>query len=111
MNIKEKSMSLKQNTKRKTGAVRKAVQNKQISIIIISLLLLIIILFYFSFKHTKLKQKKTSKTFKVKFKKISCFRNWARNRTKKIANFLHDNISALLSSAGLHLSVFSSKIR
>jgi hypothetical protein len=43
-------MSLKQNTNETTGAVRKAVQNKQISIII-SLLLLIIILFYFSFKH------------------------------------------------------------
>jgi uncharacterized membrane protein YvbJ len=46
----KKEMSLKQNTNETTGAVRKAVQNKQISIIIISLLLLIIILFYFSFK-------------------------------------------------------------
>jgi uncharacterized membrane protein YvbJ len=46
MNTKEKDIGNKIQDET-TGAVRKAVQNKQISIIIISLLLLIIILFYF----------------------------------------------------------------
>jgi hypothetical protein len=65
--------------------------------------------YFFLSKHTKLKQNKLKDIQSKIQENINQCRNWARNRTKKIANFTH--ISALLSSAGLHLSVFSSKIR
>jgi signal transduction histidine kinase len=86
-------------------------KNKQISIIIISLLLLIIILFYFFFQNTKLKQKNKLKDIQSKIQEniINASVDGQEIERKKIANFLHDNISALLSSAGLHLSVFISK--
>ncbi|MGO4816909.1 tetratricopeptide repeat-containing sensor histidine kinase [Flavobacterium sp. W22_SRS_FP1] len=86
-------------------------KNKQISLIIISLLILIIILFYFLFQNTRLKQKNKLKDIqsKIQEKIINASVNGQEMERKKIANFLHDNISALLSAAGLHLSVFSSK--
>jgi two-component system NarL family sensor kinase len=86
-------------------------KNKQISIIIISLLLLIIILFYFFFQNTKLKQKSKLNDIQSKIQEniINATIDGQELERKKIANFLHDNISALLSTAGLHLSVFSSK--
>jgi two-component system NarL family sensor kinase len=86
-------------------------KNKQISIIIISSLLLIIILFYFFFQNTKLKQKNKLKDIQSKIQEniINASATGQEIERKKIATFLHDNISALLSSAGLHLSVFSSK--
>jgi two-component system NarL family sensor kinase len=86
-------------------------KNKHISIIIISSLLLIIILFYFFFQNTKLKQKNKLKDIQSKIQEniINASATGQEIERKKIATFLHDNISALLSSAGLHLSVFSSK--
>jgi signal transduction histidine kinase len=92
--------------KTKQQVAVKSSQNKQISIIIIIIALNHYSFLLFFFQNTKLKQKTNSKTFKVKFKNI-INASVTEDRTKKIANFLHDNISALLSSAGLHLSVFS----
>lgn len=91
--------------------IEKQSKNKQISIIIISLLLLIIILFYFFFQNTRLKQKNKLKDIQSKIQEniINASVNGQEIERKKIANFLHDNISALLSTAGLHLSVFSAK--
>lgn len=91
--------------------LEKQSKNKQISIIIISLLLIIIILFYFFFQNTKLKQKNKLNDIQSKIQEniINATIDGQELERKKIANFLHDNISALLSSAGLHLSVFSSK--
>lgn len=91
--------------------IEKQTKNKQISVIIISLLLLAIILFYFFFQNTKLKQKNKLSEIQSKIQEniINASINGQELERKKIANFLHDNISALLSSAGLHLSVFSSK--
>lgn len=91
--------------------VEKQSRNKQISVIIISLLLLIIILFYFFFQNSKLKQKNKLKDIQSKIQEniINASIDGQELERKKIANFLHDNISALLSSAGLHLSVFISK--
>jgi hypothetical protein len=39
--------------------------------------------FYFSFQNTKLKQKNKLKDIQNSRKYHQCFRNWARNRTKK----------------------------
>lgn len=89
--------------------LEKQSKNKQISIIIISLLLLIIILFYFFFQNNSLKQKNKLKDIQSKIQEniINASVNGQEMERKKIANFLHDNISALLSTAGLHLSVFT----
>jgi two-component system NarL family sensor kinase len=91
--------------------IEKQTKNKQISIIIISILLFAIILFYFFFQNTKLKQKNKLNDIQSQIQEnmITASINGQELERKKIANFLHDNISALLSSAGLHLSVFTSK--
>ncbi|WP_413997817.1 ATP-binding protein [Flavobacterium sp. W1B] len=91
--------------------LEKQSKNKQISIIIISILLLIIILFYFFFQNARLKQKNDLKDVqsKIQLKILNASINGQEMERKKISAFLHDNISALLSSAGLHLSVFCAK--
>jgi two-component system NarL family sensor kinase len=91
--------------------LEKQSRNKKISIVIISILLLIIILFYFFFQNTRLKQKNNLNDIqsKIQLKIINASINGQEIERKKIASFLHDNISALLSAAGLHLKVFSTK--
>lgn len=91
--------------------LEKQSRNKKISIIVISLLLVIIILFYFSFQNTRLKQNNKLKDLQSKIQEniINASINGQEQERKKIAAFLHDNISALLSSAGLHLNVFTSQ--
>ncbi|WP_367768698.1 ATP-binding protein [Flavobacterium sp. WC2421] len=90
--------------------LEKQSKNKRISIIIISILLLILILFYFFFQNNRLKEKNKLKDIQSKIQQniINASISGQEIERKKIAAFLHDNISALLSSAGLHLSVFSS---
>jgi two-component system NarL family sensor kinase len=91
--------------------IERQYKNKQISVIIIASLLLIIILFYFFFQNTRLKQNNKLKDIQSKIQEniINASINGQETERKKIAAFLHDNISALLSSAGLHLSVFTSQ--
>lgn len=91
--------------------IERQYKNKQISVIIIASLLLIIILFYFFFQNTRLKQNSKLKDLQSKIQEniINASINGQEMERKKIASFLHDNISALLSSAGLHLSVFTSQ--
>ncbi len=91
--------------------LEKQSKNKKISIIIISVLLLIIIVLYFFFQNIRLKQKNkiTEIRSKIQERIINASINGQETERKKIAVFLHDNISALLSSAGLHLSVFTAK--
>ncbi|WPR72885.1 ATP-binding protein [Flavobacterium sp. NG2] len=86
-------------------------RNKRISIIIISALIIIIIIFYFFFQNTKLKQKNKLKDVQSKIQRniINATVSGQELERKKIASFLHDNISALLSSADMHLSVFNAK--
>ncbi|MBP2284667.1 signal transduction histidine kinase [Flavobacterium sp. CG_23.5] len=91
--------------------IEKQYKNKQISVIIIASLLLIIILFYFFFQNTRLKQNSKLKDLQSQIQEniINASINGQEMERKKIASFLHDNISALLSSAGLHLTVFTSQ--
>lgn len=91
--------------------IERQYKNKQISVIIIASLLLIIILFYFFFQNTRLKQNSKLKDIQSKIQEniINASINGQETERKKIASFLHDNISALLSSAGLHLTVFTSQ--
>lgn len=91
--------------------VEKQSRNHLVSIIIITILLLIIIFFYFYFQINQLKQNNKLKDIESKIQEniITASINGQEIERKKIASFLHDNISALLSSAALHLTVFSSK--
>jgi signal transduction histidine kinase len=86
-------------------------RNRRISVIIISALIIIIILFYFYFQNSKLKQKNKLKDIQSKIQRniINASINGQEIERKKIASFLHDNISALLSSADMHLSVLNAK--
>ena len=86
-------------------------KNKRFTIIIISLFIIIVILFYFFFQNTRLKQKNKLKDIKNKMQQnmINASIDGQEIERKKIAAFLHDNISGLLTSAGLHLSAFSSQ--
>jgi two-component system, NarL family, sensor kinase len=91
--------------------LEKQSKNKIISIVIISILLLIIVLSYLYFQNSQLKQKNKFKDIQRKVQEtiITATINGQEMERKKIASFLHDNISALLSSAALHLTIFSSK--
>lgn len=83
-------------------------RNKKIITIMLSLFVVSIILFYFFYQNTKLKQKNKIKNIQNKIHQniINANIDGQENERKKIALFLHDTISASLSSAGMHLNVF-----
>lgn len=85
-------------------------KNKKIAIIVLFLLLCVIIFFYFFVQNIRLKQKNRLKDIRSKIQEniINASIDGQELERKKIASFLHDNISSLLSSAGLHLNVFTS---
>lgn len=91
--------------------LEKQSKNKLISIVIISILLMIIIFSYFYFQNRQLKQTNKLKDIESKVQEsiITASISGQEMERKKIASFLHDNISALLSSAALHLTIFSTK--
>ncbi|MBP4140225.1 two-component sensor histidine kinase [Flavobacterium sp. P4023] len=80
-------------------------RNKKIFIVLLSMLLLLFFLFYFYSQNVKLKHKYKLKDLRSKVQEntINATINGQQLERKKIASFLHDNISALLSSAGMHL--------
>lgn len=80
-------------------------RNKKIVVVLIAILLLLFFLFYFYSQNVKLKHKNKLKDLRSKVQEntINATINGQELERKKIASFLHDNISALLSSAGMHL--------
>lgn len=87
-------------------------KNKKIAIVIIALLLSLSIFFYFFVQNVRLKEKNKLKDIQSKVQEniINASIDGQELERKKIAAFLHDNISSLLSSAGMHLHVFSSNL-
>lgn len=85
-------------------------KNKKIAIIVLFLLICMIIFFYFFVQNIRLKQKNRLKDIRSRIQEniINATIDGQELERKKIASFLHDNISSLLSSAGLHLNVFTS---
>ena len=83
-------------------------KNKKIFAVFIALLILSLILFYFFHQNTKLKQNNKLKDIESRLQQniINATIDGQENERKKIAAVLHDNISAMLSSAGLQLSAF-----
>lgn len=86
-------------------------KNKKIVIIVLFILICTIISFYYFFQNTHLKQKNKLIDIQSKIQEriINASIDGQELERKKISTFLHDNISALLSSAGLHLNVFTSQ--
>ncbi|PZX94128.1 two-component sensor histidine kinase [Flavobacterium aquariorum] len=101
----ETTYKIKQNK-----LIQEQSKNKKIAIIVLFLLLCIIIFFYFFVQNIRLKQKNRLKDIRSKIQEniINASIDGQELERKKIASFLHDNISSLLSSAGLHLNVFTS---
>ncbi|MGQ7947060.1 ATP-binding protein [Flavobacterium sp. WC2509] len=88
-------------------------QNKKIVIIVLFILICSIILFYYFFQNIHLKQKNKLKDIQSKVQEniINASIDGQELERKKISTFLHDNISSLLSSAGLHLNVFTAQYK
>lgn len=86
-------------------------KNKIIVIIVLFILMFSIISFYYFFQNIHLKQKNNLKDIQRKIQEniINATIDGQEFERKKISTFLHDNISSLLSSAGLHLNVFTSQ--
>lgn len=86
-------------------------RNKKVVSIMVSLFIVSLILFYFFYQNTKLKQNNRLKDIQSKIQQniINASIDGQESERKKIALFLHDNISALLSSAGMHLNVFTTQ--
>jgi signal transduction histidine kinase len=84
-------------------------KNKKILFVIIGLFALSGILYYFLNQNIKLKQKHRLNKIQSKIQQniINATIDGQEQERKKVAAFLHDNISSQLSSAGLHLFAFS----
>jgi two-component system NarL family sensor kinase len=86
-------------------------RNKKIVIVIFLLFISAIIFFYYFVQNLRLKEKNKLNDLQSKIQQniINASIDGQELERKKIASFLHDNISSLLSSAGIHLKVFTSQ--
>lgn len=84
-------------------------RNKKVVSLFIVLIIILFFLFYFFYENNRLKQKIKRKDIKQKIllNVINAGIDSQEIERKKIASFLHDNVNSLLSSAGLHLNVFT----
>lgn len=96
--FKEKSRHLVENENR----------NKKIIFIFVALFGFSLVLFYFFYQNLQLKQRNKIKELDSEIQEniINASIDGQELERKKLAEVLHDNISALLSSASLHLSAF-----
>lgn len=83
-------------------------RNRKIIIVFICLFIFSIILSYFYYQNLKLKQRNKIKEIdsEIQGNIINASLDGQELERQKLSQVLHDNISALLSSAGLHLSAF-----
>ncbi|MEN2398547.1 ATP-binding protein [Flavobacterium sp. MC2016-06] len=86
-------------------------ENKKVISLSIVLVIILFFLFYFFYQNNKLKQKIKRKDVKQKIllNVINAGIDTQEIERKQVASFLHDNINSLLSSAGLHLNVFTTQ--
>ena len=98
------------NAQQKLLIEEKSMARKKFGILMI-IILIGSILFYFYIQNSRLTQRNKLNSLRNKIQQniINATLSGQETERKKIASFLHDNISALLSSAGLHLTVFSKK--
>ncbi|NMH27308.1 sensor histidine kinase [Flavobacterium silvaticum] len=84
-------------------------KKNKIMLIILAVLILTLILFYFYMQNTRLKQKNKLQLLQNETQQqiLGATLDGQETERHKIAGVLHDNISAMLSSASLQLSAFS----
>lgn len=100
---------IEQNYDEKTKKLEeKQIRDKKIFLVFLALFGFSLILFYFFYQNLQLKQKSKIKEIESKIQQniINASIDGQEFERKKMSEILHDNISALLSSAGLHLSAF-----
>lgn len=87
-------------------------KNQKLIVVIASLFILAGLIFYFYYQNLLLNQKNKLKEIdsKLQFKIISATLDGQDQERNKISSVLHDNVSAILSSVGLHLSAFESNL-
>lgn len=109
--IKTNSSENSQKQNNFTTQYPEKLRDKKILSLSIVLTILLFLLFYFFYQNNKLKQKIKRKDVKQKIllNVINAGIDSQEIERKKIASFLHDNINSLLSSAGLHLNVFTAQ--
>jgi two-component system NarL family sensor kinase len=85
-------------------------RNKKIVIFVFLLFISAVVFFYYFVQNLRLKEKNKLNDLQSKIQEniINASIDGQELERKKIASFLHDNISSLLSSAGIHLKVFTS---
>lgn len=85
-------------------------KNRKIIIVFICLFLFSVVLFYFYYQNLKLKQRNKIKEIdsEIQDNIINASLDGQELERQKLSHILHDNISALLSSAGLHLTAYIS---
>lgn len=95
---KEKELLLKQ----------KQLKNEKILYLLFAILCFLAVLFYFFYQNLKLRQKSKLKDIYQTTQQniINATIDGQEEERKRLSGVLHDNISALLSSAGLHISAF-----
>jgi signal transduction histidine kinase len=95
---KEKSKQLEERQSR----------NKKIIFIFVALFGFSLVLFYFFYQNLQLKQRNKIRELDSEIQEniINASIDGQEIERKKLSEVLHDNISALLSSAGLHLSAY-----
>ncbi|NUY79403.1 hypothetical protein HUK80_00730 [Flavobacterium sp. MAH-1] len=84
---------------------------ERIMLIFIAVIFITLILFYFFYQNSRLKQKNKLQELQsiTQQNLLSATLDARETERKQIASVLHDSISAMLSSAGLQLTAFSSQ--
>lgn len=97
----------------KNKILAKESRNKKLILFIIFLFLMTLFISYAFFQNMKLKARNREKEIDsiIQKKIINANIDGQEKERKLIATLLHDQISALLSSAGLHLKAFESKLK
>jgi signal transduction histidine kinase len=87
-------------------------RNQKLLLLFASLFILAGFIFYFYYQNLLLKQKNKIKDIdaNLQYKIISATLDGQDKERNKISGVLHDNVSAILSSVGLHLSAFESSL-
>lgn len=92
--------------------VERQSRNQKLFLLLASLFILAGFIFYFYYQNLLLKQKNKLKDLdtNLQFKIISATLDGQDQERNKISGVLHDHVSAVLSSVGLHLSAFESNL-
>lgn len=90
----------------------KQARNQKLLLLFASLFILAGFIFYFYYQNLMLKQKNKLKDIdsQLQYKIISATLDGQDQERNKISGILHDHVSALLSSVGLHLSAFENSL-